>query len=322
MNWATTTGAKAQGAPRWAVLFPGQGSQHQGMGQALLAAYPAAEARLKQFSQVVDTDLRHLLCEATITPEPVAVHLAMVAFGLVAWEFMAQEGGPPPALVAGHSLGEITALACAGVVSPEDALRLAQARGHCLDEAVREQPGAMLALVGAPLAELRQACVAWRQSAAEPPELWEANVNGPQQLVVSGALPAVSALAAYLENEGVRAMPLKTAGAFHTPLMHGAARRFAALAAGFSYHPPRLSMVSSMTGRLLTSGQGISTHLALQMARPVQWLATMRLLQQAQVTQVVEAGPEHGALASLARHLGGWQVRGLFAHPSTSGENP
>ncbi len=302
---------------RLAVLFPGQGSQQQGMGKTLLAAYPAAEARLEALSPAAGTDLVALLCQAPLVADPVSVHLAMVGFGLVAWEFLlAGNKGGAPAFVAGHSLGEITALACAGVLPPEDALRLARVRGECMAETARAQSGGMLALVGAPLTELRRACAAWRDGCKSPAALWEANVNGPEQLVVSGGTEPLAQLAAFLKKEGVRAVPLKTAGAFHTPMMHDAAGKFAAIAATFPTHVPRIPVVSSMSGRLLTRCRGLAVHLALQMVQPVQWLPTMRFLQRAQVDTVLEAGPPGGALDSLARQLDGWQVRRLFApHP-------
>jgi [acyl-carrier-protein] S-malonyltransferase len=315
MTGLVNTGPAPHTKSRRAVLFPGQGSQRQGMGKTLLAAFPGAEASLKALSAAAETDLPELLCQAPVSSDPIAVHLAMVAFGLVAWEFLMKEETFVPAFVAGHSLGEITALACAGVLSPEDAMRLARARGECLAEACRGESGGMLALVGSPLAEMQRVCAVWRDFRPKPPDVWEANYNGPEQLVISGALEALADLGLFLEGEGIKAVALNTAGAFHTPMMNRAAAQFAAFTGSFTFNAPRIPVVSSMSGRLLTSWQGLTVHLALQIVRPVQWLATMQFLQRAQVGQVVEAGPLPGTLESLARRFGGWQVCGLFDGP-------
>ncbi|EXJ13524.1 ACP S-malonyltransferase [Imhoffiella purpurea] len=303
--------AETEPRDRLALLFPGQGNLRPGIGQRLLAEVPWAGERLRQLSEAAGTDLVELLCEAPLCEEPVTGHLAMAAYGLVAFEHLRRDREERPAIMAGHSLGEITALVCAGMLGPEEGLRLARVRGECMAEATRDTSGAMLALVGASLERLREIFADWRGSDPDA-SVWEVNLNGPQQLVVAGEREALADLQAFLDGRDVRSMPLKTAGAFHTPLMAEAAACLARAAADLSFGEPSIPLVSSMNGRMLTSHRGMEVHLALQMASPVQWLETMRCLQRAQVTRVIEVGPPGGPLTRLARDLGGWRISGLF----------
>lgn len=293
---------------RLAVIFPGQGSQLQGMGHTLIRRYPEARLRLDEFSTVVATDLYELLCGGPVTADPVRVHLAMVSYGILAWEWLTAVRKLQPVMVAGHSLGEITALCCAGVLSPEDALGLALARGRFIAEASLHSPGGMRALVGAPLAEIQSLIRQWSGATGGAMQVWEANYNSPQQLIVAGETEALQALETEMQARGITVISLPTAGAFHTPFMRPAAAELAETAKGITFHEPRIPVISSMTGRLLTNHRGVAVHLALQLVRPVQWLAVMQFMRRSQVTTVIEAGPENGVLSQLALHYQEWNV--------------
>ena len=293
---------------RSAVVFPGQGSQKAGMGRALVAAYPAAKARLEAFSEIVDTDLVDLLCGDEIRRDTFSVHLAMTSFGLVAWEWLTEVHGLRPQMLAGHSLGEITALASAGALSAEQALLLARERGRCLAEACARRPGAMAAFVGAPLAHMQATISAWITRSGHAESLWIVNFNGPGQLVVAGEASSLEALCGAMQAEGLTAIPLATAGAFHTPFMTEAATRLADFLRTLDFRASRIPVVSSMSGRLLTQPAALATHLALQVVKPVRWLEAMQTLRRAQIAQVVEVAGGNGVLSPLVASCDDWQA--------------
>ena len=293
---------------RLALVFPGQGSQKAGMGRALLAEYPAAQARLAAFSELVDTDLLDLLCGDELRRDTLGVHLAMTGFGLVAWEWLTEVRGLRPRMLAGHSLGEIVALGCAGALSAEQALLLARERGRCLAEACERRPGTMAAFVGAPLARMQATISAWIAASGLAERLWIVNLNGPGQLVAAGEAASLHALCAAMQAKGLTAIPLATAGAFHTPFMAQAALRLADFLRTLDFRAPRIPVVSSMSGRLLTQPEALATHLALQVVKPVRWFEVMQGLRRAQIARVIEVAGGKGVLSPLIASSEDWQV--------------
>ena len=299
----------SSGSPsRLAFVFPGQGSQKAGMGRALLAEYPAAKARLAAFSEIVETDLVDLLCGNELRRDTLSVHLAMTSFGLVAWEWLTEIRGLRPQMLAGHSLGEITALACAGALSAEQALLLARERGRCLAEACERRPGSMAAFVGAPLAHMQATISAWIATKGLAGSLWIVNFNGPGQLVAAGEASSLQALCVAMQAEGLTAIPLATAGAFHTPFMAEAALSLVDCLRTLAFRAPRIPVVSSMSGRLLTQSQALATHLAFQVVKPVRWLDVMQGLRRAQIMRVIELAGGKGVLSPLIASCEDWQA--------------
>lgn len=311
---------ESAGTQRLAMVFPGQGGQTPGMGRALVAAYPQARRRLAALSSVVHVDLETLLCGDALERDPVSVHLAMVSFGILAWEWLTRDHGLRPVLLAGHSLGEITALACAGALGADDAMRLAAARGRSLAEACAQRAGGMTAFVGAPLNRMQAGIRHWIETTGCD-DLWIVNLNGPRQLVVAGDAARLKALEAAMNPLGLRAVPLATAGAFHTPFMRPAAVELASFLRTIPFAPFQTPVVSSMTGRLLLHHESLATHLALQVVKPVLWLETMQFMRRAQTTRLVEAGPGKGVLASLASGVGEWKVAAQALENFTEREN-
>jgi [acyl-carrier-protein] S-malonyltransferase len=283
------------------------------MGRPLLAAWPDARERLRRFSEQVDCDIEALLCGDEAAGDPLSVHLATVAFGLLAWECLERsgviDGCAQPKLLAGHSLGEITALVCAGMIDAEDALRLAAVRGRAIARCCEAHPGGMKALLGAPIDEMQRAVTRWIGESGHDDRLWIVNLNSPRQLVVAGLDSALGAMEPIMRARGFTVATLATAGAFHTPLMSDAAREVAAFAAGLNVRPARIRLLSSMSGRVLEDTPDISVHLALQMVRPVLWQEVMQGLRRASIDELVEAGPPGNVLLQLAAACHDWPVK-------------
>ncbi len=293
---------------RLAVVFPGQGSRRVGMGRLLVAEYPAAKIRLAALSEEVDADLVGLLCGDEPRRDPLSEHLALMSFGLGAWEWLTEVRGLRAQMLAGHSFGEIVALACAGTLSTEDALRLARERGRCLAEACERRPGVMAAFVGASMVRMQATIAAWVAAAGFIESLWIVNFNSPGQLVVAGEASALQALCAAMRADGLTAIPLATAGAFHTPFMSEAALRFADFLRTLDFRAPRIPVFSSMCGRLLTQPEALATHLAFHVIKPVRWLEAMQGLRRAQIGRVVEVAGGRGVLSPLIASCEDWRV--------------
>lgn len=331
---AMRAGAALTATGRVAVLFPGQGSQSAGMGRGLLAAYPEGRALLDAWSAAVSVDLHALLTGPTLDAHPLRVHLAVVSLGMLGWRWLIDSGQLQPAacralILSGHSLGEITALACAGALSAGDALRLAHERGRLIAEACSEAPGTMRAVVGLPVQEVMalleggSAGGVTSRTGDTPPRVWPANFNGPKQLVLAGAGDALDALEPLLRAQGANVLPLATAGAFHTPLMNRAAAALARFAGGLDFRPPEWPVLSSMHARLIGAPAGLPAHLGLQMVSPVRWLAVMQGLCRAGVDTAVELGPPGEVLLRLASTLEDWSpqvwsLSGLAANALTT----
>lgn len=305
----TATVSNAQTNSRLAVVFPGQGTELAGIGRELIQNYPSAKKKLAEMSTVIDRDLEALICGQIIAQDTLAIHQAMVSFGIVAFDWLTQARGYQPALVAGHSLGEITALACAGAVSPGDAIAIADARGRFIAEACQQKAGGMMAFTGAPLQEMEQTIRSWIESEGFAEKLWIVNYNGPQQLVVAGDLDALAALQHGLQSQTFSSIPLPTAGAFHTPFMRPAAQKMAKFLQNIAFHAPRVPVVSSTTGKVLTRHQSLSVHLAFQIVKPVKWLAVMDFMRAAQIHSLMEIGSGNGVLTKLAIGFQRWQVK-------------
>jgi [acyl-carrier-protein] S-malonyltransferase len=307
-----------------AIVFPGQGSPILGTGQSLVTAWPDAQDRLEYFSMIADTDITDLLCRGSETNEPAAdladIHLALVSYGMLAFEWLTRVAGYTPHLVAGHSLGEITALACAGVISTEDALILARSRGRLLARACRETNGGMTAFMGKTVTNIRQDIRDWQNNRAQPSAIFEANVNGDRQLVVSGKITDLDRLEPAMARMGIRARRLPVAGPFHSPLMGDAAARFFKITRQLRYSSPDVPILSSVTGQMLTHPGSLPVHLSLQLVNPVEWLMVMKKMTKAGISSLVEVAGKRPVLIPLAVKQENWPVsctamEKLIKHP-------
>ena len=283
-------------ATRIAMLFPGQGSQYPQMARDLLRCR-SGRAVLAEAEAVCGLPLTSLMstADAATLADPEIAQLSVLTHSLTLWDQLVTYGADP-AMVAGHSLGEYTAMVAAGMLDRTDALILVSRRGRAMAEASRARPGAMGAVVGLHLGQIERMCHEHGERAVVV-----ANVNSARQVVVSGLRAAVEAVLDSARSAGaLRAKLLPVGGAYHSPLMAEAAATMTALWRGVVLSPPRFPFLSSMTGALVADPDEQARLMLDQVGVPVQWRATMTTIQAGRVDAVVEVGPGR-VLSGLAR---------------------
>ena len=291
-----------------AFLFPGQGSQTVGMGQALAASSPQARARLTMIDEALGESLSSLMAdgpldELTLTRNAQPALFASSVAVLAALE--AASGKPVSALtdfVAGHSLGEYSALAAAGTLEIQDAAHLLRLRGDSMQKAVPVGAGAMAALLGADL-ELADAIVAESSDAGL---VQIANDNAPGQIVVSGSLAGVEKAMAVAKEKGVRrALKLPVSAPFHCDLMAPAAQEMAAALATASMKDAAMPVICNISASGETSASALRQNLVAQVTGRVRWRETLLELHSKGVTRFVEVGTGKVLLGLVKRTLEG-----------------
>ncbi|MGC8826468.1 MAG: ACP S-malonyltransferase, partial [Anaerolineae bacterium] len=214
-----------------AYIFPGQGSQRVGMGRALYESSPAVRALFQRADALLDFPLEQLCFEGPEEALTETRHAqpALLVTALAFWEWARAQGAPAPAFLAGHSLGHFSALAAAGALDFEDALRLVRARAEAMQDAAARHAGGMAAVIRLARPALEQVC---QQASAETGAyVGIANDNSPEQLVISGERRALERAMELAKEAGARrVVPLAVSGAFHSPLMESAAEAFRAAA--------------------------------------------------------------------------------------------
>ena len=273
----------------FAFVFPGQGSQSVGMLGALSAAQPAVQATFAQASEVLGYDLWQLTSagpaedlNATERTQP-----AMLAAGVATWRTWQARGGALPALVSGHSLGEFTALVCAGALDFAPAIALVRCRGELMQAAVPAGSGAMAAILGLEDEAVEAAC----REAAQGEVVEPANYNSPGQVVIAGAAAAVQrAIGAAKARGAKRAVLLPVSVPSHSSLMQGAAARLQERLAALEVRVPKIRYVSAVDARPHEDPQEIRALLVRQLSSPVRWSQTLSALS-AGLAQVIECGP-------------------------------
>ena len=282
--------------PNVAVLFAGQGAQHPGMGAVLSAVEPAAcevfdtcDAQRPGTSRLCfEGSAEELKVTANTQPCMFAVDLAC-ARALLAH-------GVAPACVAGFSLGELAALAFAGVMTDADAFRVVCERARLMDDACQARPGGMSAVVKLPAEKVEELAA---QAGA-----WPVNYNSPAQTVVAGTAEALAELAPLVKAAGGRAMPLAVSGAFHSPLMAPAAEGLAGVLADVPFAAPAVPVWANTTGEPYPAdADAARALLAGQCAHPVRWTKTLAGMAAAGVDTFVEVGPGHVLSGLVARTL-------------------
>jgi [acyl-carrier-protein] S-malonyltransferase len=276
---------------KWALVFPGQGSQFVGMGRDLCERFPAARRVFEEADAVLGFSLTRLCFEGpeaeltdTWNAQPAILTMSAACLTVV------QERAPgrwKPSLVAGHSLGEYTALWAAGVLDFASALRLVRERGRLMKEAGECQPGAMAAVLGMPTGPLREVC-------AQVGEVWVANDNSPGQVVVSGKKDALEeALQLAKERGAKRAIPLAVSIASHSPLMTSAAESLAVTIGKLTLSPAVPPVVANVTAAPVTEPADVRLELIRQLTSPVRWVESVQYMIAQGVRSFVEIGPKN-----------------------------
>jgi [acyl-carrier-protein] S-malonyltransferase len=274
-----------------AWLFPGQGSQAVGMGQALAEAEPAAKAVLQEADGALGFPLSALMAEGpeeTLkltehTQPAILTHSTMVvrAYGARL---------PQPDFAAGHSLGEYSALVALGALGFQDAVRTVRERGRAMQEAVPVGVGAMAALLGMNLSDVETSCA--EAMAATGKVVVPANFNGPGQIVIAGHAEAVdAALEAAKARGGRKALKLPVSAPFHSPLMEPAQARMTPLLRDLAFQAPRCPLVNNVDAAAVTDPEALRDGLVRQIPGAVRWQATLDLLLDRGVTTFIELGP-------------------------------
>jgi [acyl-carrier-protein] S-malonyltransferase len=289
------------------ILCPGQGAQHVGMGKDFYDALPAARDVFDRADQILGMDLKKLCFDGpedrlnqTDISQP-AIFVTSVACFMAAQDAGAIQPENSTAY-AGLSLGEYTALNLAGSISFEDSLKLVAARGKYMQQAATANPSGMVAIAGADENAAIQLC----EQNAQGEVLVPANFNAPGQIVLSGSTAACERVAKAAEAAGFKAIPLKVAGAFHSPLMQSAADRMAAELERVEINPPRMSVYSNVTAQPHTDAASIRKLLVQQIVRPVRWEQTVQKLVAQPDARFIELAPGRvltGLLKKINRRL-------------------
>ncbi len=294
-----------------AFIFPGQGSHSVGMGRDLAATFSAARAVFEEVDDVLDQKLSRLIFEGpadelTLTEN---AQPALMAVSMAALRALEQETGRSladmAALVAGHSLGEYTALAAAGSFTIGEAARLLRLRGQAMQRAVPPGAGAMAALLGATLDQARAICAeAQSQSQSGAGEVVEiANDNGGGQVVISGSLASVDRAIEVAKAQGVkRAMKLPVSAPFHCALMAPAAEAMRVALAQTPPRAPRVKLVANVSAGILTDPAAIAASLVTQVTATVRWSESVAFMAQHGITRMVELGAGK-VLAGLVKRI-------------------
>jgi [acyl-carrier-protein] S-malonyltransferase len=287
-----------------AYIFPGQGSQFVGMGVELTRLRPVARGYFNRADEALGFGLSKLCFEGpekeltdTVNTQPAIFTHSMAALAT------AEMSGEieAPAFVAGHSLGEFSALCAAGALSFEDGVKLVRERGRLMKLAGERAPGSMAAVLGLDAEALREVCAT--VSAQVSPGVVLANDNCPGQIVISGSKEAVTAAGALAKQKGAkRVAPLPVSIAAHSPLMAGIAGEFAQVVAATPFSAARVPVLANTSARPITHPDDIRAELCAQLTSPVRWTESVRAMSAQGVTSFVELGPKD-VLCNLIKRI-------------------
>ena len=286
-----------------AFVFPGQGSQKVGMLAAAADAYPSVVQTFDEAADALGYDLWKLIQEGeqeqlnmTETTQP-----ALLSSSVALWRSWRAAGGAIPSVMAGHSLGEFSALVCAGAINFADAVRLVRARGAAMQEAVPAGEGAMAAIIGLDDDLIDKTC---QQAAADSGDVVAAvNYNSPGQVVIAGKAGAVDAAIELLKAAGAkRAMPLPVSAPFHTALMRPAGERLEEVLSGITVSSPEIPVIHNVHAEAEADPARIRELLVEQIYSPVRWTGCVQAMVGRGTTRLVECGPGK-VLSGLNRRI-------------------
>ena len=286
----------------FAFVFPGQGSQSVGMLNSI-ATRPEVRAILQEASEALGEDVAKLIAEGpaealslTTNTQPV-----MLTAGVAFYQAWLAAGGQVPKVMAGHSLGEYSALVAAGVISFKDAVPLVRFRAEAMQSAVPVGTGGMAAILGLDDASVIQVCA--EASAASGAVVEAVNFNAPGQVVIAGASDAVTKACELLKAAGAkRALPLPVSAPFHSSLLQPASEKLKNYLANIEFKVPTISVINNVDVEILNDPSAIKDALVRQAAKPVRWQETIQAMAAQGVTQVIECGPGK-VLAGLTKRI-------------------
>ncbi|MDQ2779617.1 MAG: ACP S-malonyltransferase [Pseudomonadota bacterium] len=301
---------------QFAFVFPGQGSQAVGMLDAF-GDHPAVLRVLQEASDAIDLDLRSLIRSGPVEALAMTTNTqpVMLAAGIACLEAWRAEGGPEPAAVAGHSLGEYSALVAAGALSLADAVPLVRLRAEAMQQAVPVGQGAMAAVLGLETEVVVEVC---RAVSAETGEVVvAANFNDPKQTVIAGSKAGVDAACIQMKARGAkRALLLPVSAPFHSPLMKPAAEALRQRLASVTIHSPRIPVVDNIDVAVRTDPGAIRDALYRQAVGPVRWVEVVQALKGRGLTHIFECGPGK-VLAGLVKRIDPDLVGATVADPAS-----
>ncbi|OPZ92652.1 MAG: Malonyl CoA-acyl carrier protein transacylase [Firmicutes bacterium ADurb.Bin419] len=274
-----------------AFLFPGQGSQYVGMGKKLYENYTMAAEVFDEANDVLGFDLKKLcfngdMQELTKTEN---TQPAILTHSVAAFRVCMEKYGIEPMFLAGHSLGEISALTCSGAIAFRDAIRIVRSRGRFMQEAVPQGIGSMAAIGGLDKSVIEEEC---SKISNENQPVVVSNYNSLDQIVISGYASSVNAVSERLKKCGARVVPLKVSAPFHSPLMQPAAYRLKEELGQYSYNELKLDVLSNVTALPYRGKDAVIDNLTLQIVSPVRWYEIMKYLELKGIDMAIELGPQ------------------------------
>lgn len=283
------------------MVFPGQGSQSVAMQADLAAEFPEVRATYAEASEQLGYDLWQLVQEGPKEKldETVVTQPAMMSAGVATWRVWQKSGGEQPVLVAGHSLGEYTALVCGGAIEFAEAVKLVKRRAELMQQAVPAGDGAMAAILGLDNETVLSVC----RDAEEGQVVQAVNFNSPGQVVIAGARSAVERAAELAKNAGARrALLLSVSVPAHCELMKPAAEKLADALAAVELAVPSIPVICNTDAVIYESAEKIRDGLRRQLFNPVRWTETIELMIASGATKIIECGPGK-VLAGLTRRI-------------------
>jgi malonyl CoA-acyl carrier protein transacylase len=275
-----------------ALLFPGQGSQHIGMGKDLCKYFPVANRTFEEASDILHLDLKWLCDEGDIREltKTENAQPALLTLSAAKYRVYQQELGVTPFLGAGHSLGEYSALTCSNAISFADAVKLVKIRGTLMQEAAQNGAGGMMAVARLGKEIIEEEC---KKCSNQHQQVVIANYNSPNQLVISGHQEALLKVSKILTDKGGQVLPLNVSAAFHSPLMQKSAELFEKELVKIKFRKPGWPVIANVNALPYQESADIPGLLTKQITHPIQWEATMEYMKRQGIDVAIEFGPKH-----------------------------
>ena len=292
--------SKFVSATKTAFVFPGQGSQKVGMLAELAEQFSGVKETFAEASEAIGFDLWHIAQSGEGLNQTEFTQPVLLTASIALWRVWLELGGVAPKYLAGHSLGEYSALVAAGSLSLGDAVKLVNLRGKLMQDAVPQGAGAMAAILGLDDAKVVELCQ--QVSAQENGSVEAANYNAQGQVVIAGAAAAVEAVMGLAKENGGKAIALPVSVPSHCSMMKPAAEKFAEALEQTDIQMPQIPVIQNVSAEAATDVATLRQALTAQLYESVQWTKTMQLLQDQGISYIAECGPGN-VLANLAKRL-------------------